>query len=150
MSSGLHELLAWPVEMIQRGGKPAGVVAIVLGVILIPCGLWLTFGFLGPGHYWPIMSSVSIFGLGIALAGLASFVGTQAKLAEFDVDDDASPAPANVPVATATIPFWVCGACKIVREGVSMTARCEQCGSIVDFLAVEHESERTIAGGLLR
>ncbi len=112
MSSGLHELIAWPVEMIQRGGKPAGAVAIVLGLILIPCGLWLTFGLLGPDRYWPIMSSVSIFGLGLGLAGagLASFVGTQAKLAEFDVDAD-TPAPANVPVTTATLPFWVCGSC---------------------------------------
>lgn len=46
MSSGLHELIAWPVEMIQCGGKKtAGVVAIVLDLILVPCGLWLTFGF---------------------------------------------------------------------------------------------------------
>lgn len=146
MSSGLHELFAWPVEQIQRGGKPAAVVAIVLGVALVPCGLWLTFGFLGPDHYWPIMISVSMFGLGLAAAGLASFFGSQAKLAAFDAD--AAPR-ANVPVATAVIPFWVCGSCKIVRKGVSVTERCEQCGSMVDFMAVASEDDRKLAVGLL-
>lgn len=145
MGSGFQELLMWPVELIQRGGKPAGVVAIALGLALVPCGLWLAFGFLGPDHYWPIMLSVSVLGIGLAVAGLASFVGTLARLAEFDVD---APAP-NGWVMSASIPFWVCGACKIVRDGVSSTARCDQCGSVVDYMTVESEGDRKLAAGLL-
>jgi hypothetical protein len=138
----------WPVELIQRGGKPAGAVAIAVGLTLIPCGLWLAFGLLGPDRYWPIMLSVSVLGLGLALAGLASFVGVRAKLAEFDLDA-APPSVPNVSVMSASIPFWVCGRCKIVREGVSMTARCDQCGSVVDYMPVDGEQDRKLAVGLL-
>lgn len=138
----------WPVELIHRGGKPAGVFAIALGLALIPCGLWLAFGLLGPDHYWPIMLSVSVLGIGLAVAGLASFVGTHAKLAELDVDSVRSPVP-NASVMSASMPFWVCGACKIVRDGVSSTARCDQCGSVVDYMTVESEGDRKLAAGLL-
>jgi len=148
VSAGVYELFAWPVELIQRGGKRAGAVAIGLGLVLIPCGLWLTFGFLGPDHYWPIMLSVSVFGLGLAGAGLAAFVGSQARLAAFDLDAESAPLP-NVPVMTAEIPFWVCGSCQIVREGVSVAQRCDQCFSLMDFMAVESEPERKLAAGLL-
>lgn len=148
MRSGLHELLAWPVDMIQRGGKPAGVVAIVVGLVLVACGLWLTFGFLGGGVIWPIMLSVSMFGIGLAGAGLASFVGSQARLAKFDVGASVD-CPANVPVATAQVPFWVCGQCKIVRESTGFADRCDQCFSVTDFLYVESEAERKLAAGLL-
>lgn len=138
----------WPVELIQRGGKPAGAVAIALGLALVPCGWWLAFGLLGPDRYWPIMLSVSVLGLGLALAGLASFVGTRARLADFDLDDAPAPLP-NASVMTASIPFWVCGRCKIVRESVSVTARCEQCGSVVDYMPVDSEHDRKLAIGLL-
>jgi hypothetical protein len=148
MGSGFQELLMWPVELIQRGGKPAGVVAIALGLALVPCGLWLAFGLLGPDRYWPIMLSVSVLGLGLAVAGLASFVGTRAKLADFDLDAAPAAAP-NLSVMSASVPFWVCGACKIVRDGVSTTARCDQCGSVVDYMTVESEGDRKLAAGLL-
>jgi hypothetical protein len=138
----------WPVELIQRGGKPAGAVAIALGLALVPCGLWLTFGLLGPDHYWPIMLSVSVLGIGLAVAGLASFVGTRAKLSDFDLEASPTSVP-NVSVMSATIPFWVCGHCKIVRESVSAMARCDQCGSVGDYMTVESEADRKLAAGLL-
>ena len=156
MGSALYELFALPVELIARGGKPAGAVAIVLGLLLVPCGLWLTFGFLGPDHYWPIMLSVSGFGLLLAAAGLASFFGTQARLAAFDLDGDDQQAGSpdvvvlsDSPVMQAAIPFWVCSGCAIVRDGSNLTQRCDQCGSTIDFMAVDTEEDRKLAAAML-
>jgi hypothetical protein len=148
LNSGYEELLMWPVELIQRGGKPAGALAIVVGLALVPCGVWLAFGLPAPDDYMPIMLNVSVIGLGLAVAGLASFVGTRAKLANFDPGaESASVPPASV--MSAQIPFWVCSGCEIVREGVSVARRCERCGSVADYMEVECEDDRKLAAGLL-
>jgi hypothetical protein len=147
MSSGFQELAMWPVELIGRGGRPAAVVAIVVGLSLLGLGLWLTYGLLGPGAYWPIMLSVAMCGVALTVSGLAVLFGAQAKVTNADTVVDH--AAARHDVSSTSLPFWVCGACKIVRTEFTLRGRCDQCASVVDYMKVDNEADRKLAVGLL-
>lgn len=136
----------WPVELVGRGGKMAAVVAIVVGLSLLGFGLWLAYGLLGPDRYWPIMLSVAVFGVGLTVSGLAVLFGAQAKIADADIVVDHG---ARADVSTASLPFWVCGSCKIVRNDFTLVGRCNQCASVVDYMKVETEADRKLAAGLM-
>jgi hypothetical protein len=140
-------LAMWPVELIGRGGKSAAVGAIVVGLSLLGFGLWLTYGLLGPGAYWPIMLSVAVCGVALTVSGLAVLFGAQGKIANADIVVDH--AAARYDVSTTSLPFWVCGQCKIVRTEFTLVGRCDQCASVIDYMKVECEADRKLAVGLL-
>lgn len=151
MSAGLQELVMWPVELILRGGKPAAMAAIATGLALTVFGLWLTYGLLGPDAYWPIMLSVAMFGAGLTVAGFAALWGPQAKLDTIDTIDtiDTRVTVVHAELLATSLPFWVCGQCKIVGREFKMLGRCDQCGSVIDYMRVESEADRKLAAGLL-
>jgi hypothetical protein len=138
-------LAMWPVELIGRGGKSAAVGAIVVGLSLLGFGLWLTYGLLGA--YWPIMLSVAVCGVALTVSGLAVLFGAQGKIANADIVVDH--AAARYDVSTTSLPFWVCGQCKIVRTEFTLVGRCDQCASVIDYMKVECEADRKLAVGVL-
>jgi|GEM_PF-1979620 len=155
------------VEFVERRGKPGAVVSIVVGLMLVPVGVWLAFGMLGTAPAdaelithaqegdslsWPIMLVVSVAGLGMIGIGSGALLGTQRRMQAFLDGDAPSPAGSGDLVRTveeSALPFWVCGDCRVIEPGVSMTDRCMRCGSIAGFVAVAEDRDRSMASSLL-
>ena len=153
------------VRFVERGGKAAAIVVIAFGVVLIPTGLWLTFSLPGVAPpdanalvyaeegerlVWPIMSVVSLVGLAFVGVGAGALFGAQRRVNAFlhgsSATSDASEIRA---VDDAGLPFWVCGDCRVVEAGVSVTRRCVHCGSVASFVPVESDDERGMARAVL-
>ncbi len=139
---------------------------MLLGLALIPTGLWLTFVMPGEAPldaaplvhaeegdrlFLPIMLGVSVVGLALSGLGAGALFGTQGRMRGLFQRSSsvATQTAEEQATVSAELPFWVCGDCRVVEPGASITARCTQCGSVSSFVQVESDADRQMARSVL-
>lgn len=162
----MGEFVLAAVEFVERRGRPAAVAVMLLGLVLVPTGLWLTFVMPGEAPpdasalllhaeegdrlMLPIMLVLSAAGLGLLGLGAGALFGTQGRIhGALQRSSAVAETHEEQAVDAAELPFWVCGECRVVRAGVSITARCTECASVASFVPVESERDRPTARSVL-
>lgn len=144
------DLISSPMRVLEKLGARGAVVSIVLGLGLMVAGVYLAFGWLSDdGYYWPAMLGLSGIGLGFLGLGASYFVGPQRAIRQAMGYSADHYDPKLAEQTSRALPFWVCGACRIARDGVSTADRCMECGSIGDYLEVHDEAGRRTAIAML-
>lgn len=140
----LIDVLCYPMQLFDQRGRVGGIVALVLGVLMLPAGWW-------------VASTTSLFGLGICgvgvaywFYGLSRLMGNEARLyRELEAD---KPVPKPLPkseleavLETRALPFFVCARCRIVMDPGDCGGVCPRCSSETDCIPVYREDDRSIA-----
>ena len=140
------EIFGELMELMERAGKPGALVSVVLGLVLMPVGVYLFLYGAGPDHYWPIMLGISGLGFPLVLLGLAPFIGNQARLDAVMEGDTAAPrasrAKSREALAAMKAPFGSCSDCGHVAKVEADPDRCPACFSLSGWVYAADESGR--------
>ncbi|MEM7158507.1 MAG: hypothetical protein AAF799_37050 [Myxococcota bacterium] len=140
----LIDVLCYPMTLLDGRGRTGGIVALTLGVLMLPAGWWVasTTSLLGLG----------LCGVGIAywFYGLSRLMGNEARLyRDFDTD---VPLPKPLPkpeleavLESRPLPFFVCARCRVVMDPGECGGVCPRCSSETDCIPVYKDDDRGIA-----
>ncbi|MCH9687939.1 MAG: hypothetical protein K0V04_41300 [Deltaproteobacteria bacterium] len=138
----LVNILCYPIRALDGGGRTGGVIALLIGVVLIPGGLWIsaTTSFIG----------LAASGVGIAYCayGVSKLIGKEAQLRKHytatAVPDRLDRAELESVIETRAFPFFVCTRCQIVMAPGDCGGQCLRCRSEADCLPVMDDGDRGI------
>lgn len=134
------------IKLTERTGKTGAVAFLVVGLLLIPLGIYLFQHAAGPGRYWPIMLGFSGMGGAFALFGISRLTGRQRAIDDM-IDADAPRLDRDATLealATMAAPFGSCRDCGQVTQIDGDPGRCPQCFSIPGWVYAETDDRRDV------
>lgn len=161
----MADLIAALIAALERLDKAGAMACIAVGLAIAGLAIaWLAGVLQFPALMAGSASTVSAWvglasGGALIILGVGSLLGTQAQMSAFiaeseqldpgSADATDSRAEPDSPLQSMATPFWVCGACRAIREGRAQGDRCDDCGSVSDFVSVESDADRSIAMSML-